>query len=394
MSFLTGRAAYLRFRVNGVHPELFGEEQLEKLRERQSPSIVSSDGVSTGWAAGDHMLDADFTLEKNVWGDRLLFELWVEVDRVPAARLKAQTAIELKALAGENPSGRPSSRQRREAKEAARNYLEELGKDGRWRSRRCFPVLWDRFTREVLFGATSTTQVDRLCNLFDRTFGVELEPMRAGDRALAIATLGARIAEVENAGPSPFVPGVSPPDVAWIADESSRDFLGNEFLLWLWYYTEVNSDTIKIDGPYTLMLARSLVLECPRGQRGYETIRHEGPTRLAEAKKAVQLGNLPRRVGVTLVRHDQQYEFTLHAETLAVASLKLPPPPDDVTEPRARQEHRLDAIRELNDSLDALYGVFLAIRLTERWADELAAMQKWLQREKATFTFHATGATA
>ena len=27
-------------------------------------------------------------------------------------------------------------------------------------------------------------------------------------------------------------------------DETSRDFLGNEFLLWLWYYLENERDTL------------------------------------------------------------------------------------------------------------------------------------------------------
>ena len=44
--------------------------------------------------------------------------------------------------------------------------------------------------------------------------------------------------------------------------EESRDFLGNEFLLWLWYTLENETDTLKLaDGSEaTLMLARTLTL--------------------------------------------------------------------------------------------------------------------------------------
>jgi hypothetical protein len=135
----------------------------------------------------------------------------------------------------------------------------------------------------------------------------------------------ARTRLVDDSSPSAFVPS-STSDVAWIADESSRDFIGNEFLLWLWYYTDVESDTIKLadDSEVTLMLARTLNLECPRGQTGHETITHEGPTRLPEARRAIQSGKLPRKAGLTLVRHGEQYELTLHAETLGVGGAKLP----------------------------------------------------------------------
>jgi len=39
---------------------------------------------------------------------------------------------------------------------------------------------------------------------------------------------------VDDAGPAPFVPGVSPAEVAWAPDEASREFLGNADLLSLW----------------------------------------------------------------------------------------------------------------------------------------------------------------
>jgi hypothetical protein len=128
-------------------------------------------------------------------------------------------------------------------------------------------------------------------------------------------------------------------------------------------------------------MARTLTLECPRGQTGHETISHEGPTRLPEARRAIQAGKLPRKAGLTVVRHDQQYELTLHAETLAVGSAKLPPVADEVTDARARMEERVSSIRELVATLDLMYGAFLARRLDAGWADELAVMQKWLKRE-------------
>src|SRR5262249_56911121 len=125
---------------------------------------------------------------------------------------------------------------------------------------------------------------------------------------------------VEGASPSPFVPGAAARAVAWLPDEANRDFLGNEFLLWLWYVLDSESDTLELadKSEVTAMFARTLVLECPRGQTGKESIQSDGPARLPEARRAIQAGKLPRKAGLTLVRHDQQYELTLQAETLAI----------------------------------------------------------------------------
>lgn len=386
MGFYSGRVSFLRFQVSTAAPRLFDQEHLDRLADRQAgrQRIASGDGVETGWSAGDHVLDTDFGLAKNVINDTLHFELRVDTDRLPGDLLRAYYAVELKALSKDNPSGFASGRQKREAKEIARDRLEDEAKDGRYRKRKCFPVLWDRVSNEVLFGATSLTQVDRLCSLFEQTFGAELECVTSGRRAYLLAELRQRTRSVDDSSPSAFVPGTTPEDVAWIADESSRDFLGNEFLLWLWYTTDTGSDTFPLaDGSeVSAMMARTLTLECPRGQTGHETISHEGPTRLPEARRAIQSGKLPRKAGLSLVRHDQQYDLTIHAETLAVSSAKLPPPPEDVSDDRAKLDTRADQIRGLVETVDLLYDAFGAKRFGPEWADELAGMQRWLKREE------------
>lgn len=385
MGFFSGRVSFLRFKVNGPAPRLFDDEHLDRLKDRMAgrQRIASADGIEIGWTAGEHILDTDFQLAKNIINDTLSFDLRIDTDKIPSDLLRAYYAVELKALAKNNPSGFPSARQKREAKEIARERLEQEAKDGRYKKRKCIPVLWDRLSNEVLFGATSLTQIDRLCGLFAQTFGMELECITAGRRAYQLAELHARTRMVDDSAPSAFVPGVTPADVAWIADETSRDFLGNEFLLWLWYYTDVQSDTLAVaDGSeITLMLARTLQLECPRGVTGHETISSEGPTRLPEARRAIQSGKLPRKMGLTLVRHGEQYELTLHAETLAVSSAKLPPP-DENADARGKLDDRANQIRSLLETLDLLYDAFGQKRFSSEWESELLGMQKWLKREE------------
>lgn len=385
MGFFTGRATFLRFKVNGPAPRMFDDEQIERLKDRMAgrQRIASADGVETGWTAGDHVLDTDFGLEKNIINDTLTFDLRVDTDKLPGDLLRAYYAVELKALSKNNPSGFASARQKREAKEIARERLEQEAKDGRYKKRKCVPVLWDRLSNEVLFGATSLSQVDRLISLFETTFGANLECVTAGRRAYQLSEVNARTRLVDDSAPSAFVPNVTPSDVAWIADESSRDFIGNEFFLWLWYYTDVDSDTIKLadDSEVTLMLARTLNLECPRGVTGHETISHEGPTRLPEARRAIQSGKLPRKVGLTLVRHGEQYELTLHAETLGVGGAKLPPP-DEGADARGKLDDRANQLRALIETLDLLYNAFCEKRFGKDWEAELAGMQKWLKRDE------------
>lgn len=386
MGFLQGRVTALRFRVDGQTPRLFDEEHLDRLRGRAAgrQRIAAADGVEVGWTAGEHVLDTDFSLEKNIINDGLHFEFRIDTEKLPSDLLRAYYATELRSLAQHNPSGIPSVRQKREAKENARLRLEDEARDGRFKKRKCIPVLWDRLSNEILFGSTSLSHLDRFCHLFEQTFDVELECMTAGKRAYSLAELHQRTRVVDDSHPSNFIPGTTPTELAWIADDTSRDFLGNELLLWLWYHIDTHSDTITVgDGSeITVMLSRTLSLECPRGQTGYETISSECPSRLPEARRAIQAGKLPRKAGLTLVRHGQAYELTLHAETLAVAGGKLPPVPDEVADDRAKLEERVQQVRNLLETLDLLYDAFGQKRFGIDWAEELSNMQKWLRREE------------
>jgi hypothetical protein len=383
MGFFTGRLTCLRFRVSGAAPRSFGPEQLEKLAEHAigKQKIAAGDGSQAGWTAADHILDTKFDLAKNVVNDALHFAMRIDEVKVPGDLLRAYTQIELDALAANNPSGMPSARQKREARQNAKDRLEEEARDGRYLRRKAIPLLWDAPSNELLVGTTSVTALERLTVLFHQTFNRRLEPLRAGQQAFSLAETKNRTRAVDDARVTAFVPGQEG-EVAWSLEETSRDFLGNEFLLWLWYYLENESDTLKLadDSEVAAMVARTLTLECPRGQTGKESISSDGPTKLPEALRAVQAGKLPRKAGLTLVRHDAQYELTLQAETLAVGSARLPAAEGD--EERARLEERVTQIRHLLETLDLVYDAFLSRRLTESWSAELGQMKKWLRREE------------
>src|SRR5262249_34698712 len=129
-----------------------------------------------------------------------------------------------------------------------------------------------------------------------------------------------------------------------------------------------------------VLLSRTLMLECPRGQTGRETISSDGPTRLPEARRAIQSGKLPRQGGLTILRHDQQDEPTLSAESLAVGGARLPATETD--DERGCLEERVTQLRHLLETLDLMYDTFAERRASEAWTKELGKMQKWLQREE------------
>jgi hypothetical protein len=380
MGFFTGRLTCMRFRVGGRSLRSFGPDHLEQLANHAigKQRIAAADGSSMGWIAADHILDTRFDLAKNIVSDALHFALRIDTLNIPADLLRAYTQVELEGLAAGNPSGLPSNRQKREARQLANDRLEKEAQDGRFIRRKAIPLLWDAPSGELLVGTTGITAIERLHTLFHQTFNRGFELHGAGRQAFQHAEVHNQTRGVDDAVPSAFVSGMAG-NVAWLPDEANRDFLCDEFLLWLWFILETESDTLTLTdaSEVTVTLTRTLVLECPRGQTGRESIHSDAPTRLPEARRAIQSGKLPRKTGFTLVRHDHQYELTLHAETLALTAAMLPLP--EAMEDRPRLEERIGQIRHLLETLDLLYAAFCRRRCGAEWTKELARIKKWLR---------------
>lgn len=386
MGFDKGGVTFQRFRMSGPKPRQFGDEHLARLREHAAgkPGLATADGIEKAWAAGGHIWDTDFTELKNVYPDHLLWDMRIQTNRLPPDRLKAYYAVELKAITANNRTPFPSARQKREAKDAAKAKLEYEAKDGRYLRWQLVPCLWDLGTNFVFVGSSSSSAADRFATLFETTFGGSLFQDAKGGPLKLLTAGTVAIAQSEHAkhsGLSMFIPGVTPDECEWVPDDAQPDHLGNEFLLWLWYFTEVHEDTLKLDDgtEVTFMFSGGVKLDCPRGQSGDDTMNHEGPARMPEARRAIQTGKLPRKAGLILVRNEEQFGLHIQAETLAVSRCKLPKPAD-VTAARDIVTARLQSVRDLTETIDQMYAKFLGLRLSGDWSGELAGMQKWLKR--------------
>ena len=378
MPFLSGSLGFERFSVSGFKGE-FDEEQLEKLVQAASGALpaTTEDAVQVGFIGGDHLFDQTFDLGKNLINQALHCGIRIDTNQVPSAIRRAWLQIELTAMARESSNGRITKAMRTEAKEAVEARCAAEAATGKYRRMQQFPVLWD-FRNEVLLVGASGNAAGHCADLLERTFEVELSRVTAGSVALDWGRRVNRIGEVDDLFPACFAPDARYDAVAWANAEANRpDFLGNEFLLWLWWRYDNESDTIQVrdESEITYMLAKTLTLECPLGEHGKETISAESPSKLAEALQAVRSGKLPRKSGLTLVRYGQQYDLVLQAESLAVSGARIR---SDDQDDAHQLDDRIDAIRELSLTVDLLFEAYCELRLSSTWEQVQADMSHWL----------------
>ena len=155
----------------------------------------------------------------------------------------------------------------------------------------------------------------------------------------------------------------------WVAKgPEPKDFLGNEFFVWLWHEADRNGGIISTTKgrDATILFDRSLDLDCVFGQTGKDSLRGEGPTRMPEALDALRSGKVPRKAGFILDANGQQYSFNFNAETFGIGSLKLPDVEEAET-PRVLLEERITMLRDFCETIDNLFESFLKARGSSSW---------------------------
>jgi len=382
MAFLSGSLGFERFTISGFESSQFEQEHLDAMAELAGGKneSVAEENVLVGFLAGEHLFDHDFSLEKNVINEALHCGVRVDTNTIPSAIKKAWMQMELAALSKENSSGRPTKAQRQEAKEAVEQRCSVEAASGKYRKMAQFPLLWDLRLSTLYFGGSGATASGHAAELLQRAFEVELTRVSAGTIAHQWALANDQQAAYDELLPANFLPQQPQGEIAWANQHRQEpDYLGNEFMMWLWWKLENVTDTIELaDGSeVTAMLTKTLSLECPYGESGKETISSESPVKLPEALQAIRSGKLPRKTGMTLVRNGQQVDLVLQAESFAIGGAKIHTDPNNDLDEN-QLEDRIESIRTLCETVDMLFHSFCHTRIGGAWGNELESIRRWL----------------
>jgi hypothetical protein len=385
MGFASGSVSFKRFSVVGEHPASIDGSILDKLAANalKPTEMGIPEEVEYGWAGGRHVLDDQFGFDSNVYADALFFGLRVDTNKVPGDLKKAYQIMEETAVAAGNPSGFISKAQKKDVKDTVRQKVEDEMRGGRFRRSKVLPILWD-FQSKTLYAAASGKTFEMLAEIFERTFGLSLMPLSAGSLALRLLEPQGRRRDYEDLRPTRFVPGPEGegqyPEYPWVAKgPEPKDFVGNEFLLWLWHEADHRDGIIKLrDGKeVSIFIDRSLDLDCAYGQTGRDGLRGDGPGRMPEAKDAVRSGKVPRKAGLLINVSKMDFSLSLNPESLGVGSAKLPEVEDAET-PRVLFEERIALLRDLSKTLDGMFEAFLHLRASSSWEGQVSALKRWI----------------
>jgi hypothetical protein len=190
-----------------------------------------------------------------------------------------------------------------------------------------------------------------------------------------------------------------------------RRFVGREFLLWLWFESELFDATLRTEahGSFGLWLEKRLTLSA---EKCSTRIVGPSPGFGREAKEALLAGKLPESAGIRIAMRETETGFQLKAEGLSISGLKLATvldrkeerEPDLVRELKGARRpnkgkkgkkvesdddaheifyERMQLTAEIEEILEALYSDFRALRLSTRWdGDVVPFLRAWARGEE------------
>lgn len=161
------------------------------------------------------------------------------------------------------------------------------------------------------------------------------------------------------------------------------EFLGREFLLWLWYRSETDDGLFDLGdrGKAELWLEGKITLQSET-ERGVEVITCEGETSdMREARFALAEGKEVRQATVRVAMGDNQWSFVLDAVWLNFRSFKSPKVLNDSREdPEGLFYEKAYLIEEAVVAMDQVYASFLERRLSPDWAEDCKAIGRWIRQ--------------
>ena len=166
-----------------------------------------------------------------------------------------------------------------------------------------------------------------------------------------------------------------------LSDHIKRtEFLGGEFITWLWYREEAQAGIFDLGGDLgqiEVNFEDRLTMSSAALDEQEDSFKGGRPSSSIEAKMALRLGKLARQAKIRITQGEQEWLLTLKEAPLMMSAIKLP---EIMTKGGQTQFfERMFLLEHLERLYKALFQTFLEERLSEQWAKEvLPKIRQWV----------------
>ena len=369
MGFLASSCSFTRFRVTDPVPDGLWAEIPQLLKKGAFLDIdESAESQADGWVSFDDYLDTTWQAGPPQKGAYMAFSLRLDIRRIPAGVLRKHLDLALKREKAENEkNGKKfiSRERRKELKELVqislrRRFLPVPGE---------FNVIWNTANNEIWFASTQEKMIELFVQRFLDTFKLHIEQQIP--RYLALSMLGKESEEAIHDADS--------------VDYTMDGILGQDFLTWLWFQSDVAPSFFRTDDGHSFLVAmrkRVTVTGFVGMDRETASVAaSDADSFLSEARLGLHRGKKVASALICLIKDDFGFDVSVKAADFSLNSLKTPKidKPDRDDDPDSLFLEKVFLIETAVTLLDSLYRQFLGLRLDEgKWKKTTDEMMKWM----------------
>lgn len=162
---------------------------------------------------------------------------------------------------------------------------------------------------------------------------------------------------------------------SFLDDLESKEFLGSEFLTWLWFKSETANSFNILDQTVELSIGNKLILAEDREK----IICHSEQANLALAKRALKDGKRVKQAQFKIEVDSQSYSFTLDSSFLDLKSCKVPKVSlEDREDLQGAILEQIFLFKKISRILDELLLQFTKLRLSADWSSIAVEIKNWI----------------
>jgi len=170
-----------------------------------------------------------------------------------------------------------------------------------------------------------------------------------------------------------------------------KRFLGQEFLTWLWWKSEERGGSVELpgEGDITVVFEKHMLLESGEGESMEKIVCTGLQAELQEARTGLRMGKKLEQARIILGHRDHEYSFTLAAALMEFRNVRLPKTEatendksDNPEEVEGMILERVYLFEELIKLVNGLFKMFLNVRLSEEWREELQKIRSWVAKSE------------
>ena len=356
MGLVKGNFTFSRFCVEGELPKAFTNFVNSRIKTNSfRDTVKTTEEKRMGWVSLTDILDTDFEKANYALGDYLIFSLRIDRKLISPKLMKVKLLEEERRVLTESGQSKINKQTADRLKDKVK--LELLTRLDAIPS--FYDVCWSLGERTVYFSSLSDKVADDFVDLFKKTFSLDLRRFVPQENKLITK-------EWESA--------------------ENVSLIGREFLTWLWFKTEERNGRIRIAATeeVDLHFLKKIVLEAGEGEYSQGVVCHGIHAELKEGKEAIRQGKKVKEAGIKMNHNQNEWEFTLKADSFQFQSLKMPAtewqePQEDIS---GNLLERIYLIENAAKTIDSLYESFLKIRFSPQWKEkETKLLTKWLEHK-------------